>query len=66
MDSASETDTMARPPRMRADSTPMPTDDPERPPLGSWPLTYALVIVLALLVIALLWWLTVAYDPGAA
>jgi hypothetical protein len=51
---------------MRADSTPMPTDDPERPPLGSWPLTYALVIVLALLVIALLWWLTVAYDPGAA
>lgn len=38
--------------------------DAERPPLGSWPMTYALVCVSALLVIALLWWLSVAYEPG--
>jgi len=36
---------------------------PERPPLGSWPKTYALVCACAVLVIALLWWMTSAFDP---
>ena len=35
----------------------------ERPPLGSWPLTYQLVCVCAVLVIALLWWMSSAFDP---
>lgn len=36
----------------------------ERPPLGSWPKTYVLVCVCAVLVIALLWWMSSAFDPG--
>ena len=35
----------------------------ERPPLGSWSLTYLLVCVCAVLVIALLWWMSSAFDP---
>ena len=38
----------------------------ERPPLGSWPMTYLLVCVCAVLVIALLWWMSSAFDPRRA
>ncbi len=42
-----------------------PTEgEAERPPLGSWPKTYALVCACAVLVIALLWWLSAAFEPG--
>ncbi len=48
-------------------SNPAPNDqasESDRPPLGSWPRTYALVCVSAVLVIAALWWLTAALDHG--
>lgn len=38
----------------------------ERPPLGSWSMTYLLVCVCAVLVIALLWWMSSAFEPGRA
>lgn len=36
------------------------------PPLGSWAATYAIVCLLAVCMMALLWWLTAAYQirPG--
>ena len=35
------------------------------PPLGSWPLFYALTCVLAVVYIALLYWFTTAFNhPG--
>ena len=37
---------------------PSPAPAESRPPLGSWPRTYALTMVLACVVIALLWLLT--------
>lgn len=37
-----------------------PAAPDEPPPLGSWPRAYAATLALAALVIALLWWLTVA------
>ncbi len=44
----------------------MPTNDPlDPPPLGSWPRTYALVCIAATVTIALLYWLTAAFDLGA-
>jgi len=46
-------------------TTPTPTDDGERPPLGSWRTTYVLVCALATLVMALLWWLTASFNLGA-
>jgi hypothetical protein len=36
----------------------------ERPPFGSWPRTYLLVCAVAVAVIAVLWWLTAAFDKG--
>ena len=41
-------------------------DDPTQPapPFGSWPRTYLLVCAIAALVIALLYWLTAAFDRG--
>jgi hypothetical protein len=39
-----------------------PAPPPEAPPLGSWPRTYATVAVLAVLVMALLWWLTARFN----
>ena len=38
---------------------------PEEPPLGSWPKTYALACAAAVATIALLYWLTAAFDRGA-
>ena len=39
--------------------------DPERPPLGSWPRIYALTIVLAVALMAALWWFTDTWNlPG--
>lgn len=46
---------------MHAPTAPDPAGDP-RPPLGSWPRTYAATIVLAIVVMLLLWWLTVAAN----
>ena len=46
-------------------STPTRNDNEERPPLGSWTTTYALVCALATLVMALLWWLTASFNLGA-
>jgi hypothetical protein len=34
----------------------------ERPPLGSWPRVYALVCVLAVVVMLLLWWFTAHFN----
>lgn len=34
----------------------------ERPPLGSWPRVYALVGVLAVVVMLLLWWFTAHFN----
>lgn len=34
----------------------------DRPPLGSWTLTYALVALAAMLVMAVLWWFTAAFN----
>ena len=34
----------------------------ERPPLGSWAKTYALVCVLAVVMIAVLYWFTAAFQ----
>ena len=39
--------------------------DPDDPPLGSWPKTYALACAAAMATIALLYWLTAAFDRGA-
>lgn len=44
-----------------ADSTPVaPAND--RPPLGSWPRLYTLCCVLAVLVMALLYWFSSHYN----
>ena len=42
------------------------TGSAERPPLGSWRLTYVIVCVCATVTIALLWWLTASFDLGPA
>jgi hypothetical protein len=36
-----------------------------RPPLGSWPRLYLLVVALALLVMAALWWFTETFNIPA-
>lgn len=41
---------------------PAPAAPEPRPPLGGWPRVYALVCVLAIAVMALLWWFTSRYD----
>jgi hypothetical protein len=46
---------------MHAPTAPDPAGDP-RPPLGSWPRTYAASIALAIVVMLLLWWLTAAAN----
>ena len=40
----------------------LPSTDAQRPPLGSWARVYALVCVLAFLVMALLWWFTAHFN----
>ena len=37
----------------------------ERPPFGSWPKTYALALGFSALCIALLYWLTAAFNLGS-
>lgn len=44
-----------------ADSTEEGTK-PDRPPLGSWPRIYTLCCVLAVLVMALLYWFSQAFN----
>lgn len=52
-------------PRFAVRSDPMSTtDEPDPPPLHSWPRTYALVCIAATITIALLYWLTAAFDHG--
>jgi len=41
---------------------PVPPPDTTRPPLGSWARVYALVCVLAVLVMLLLWWFTAHWN----
>jgi hypothetical protein len=37
-------------------------ESPARPPLGSWARLYALVCVLAVLVMAILWWFSSSFN----
>ncbi|MBL8729233.1 MAG: hypothetical protein JNM25_12420 [Planctomycetes bacterium] len=41
---------------------PVPSPGTDGPPLGGWPRVYALVCVLAVVVMLLLWWFTAHFN----